>query len=111
MQDKKIAIITSVIPKANLAFQQNALPLITEIELKNSSETTYHDLELVLICTPAFLCERTWHIDKLAADSQVILDDELCLELVFNKLYRFSPVMKGKQKGLVLLMRYMLNNH
>jgi len=36
MQDKKIAIITSVIPKVNLAFQQNALPLITEIELRNS---------------------------------------------------------------------------
>ncbi len=75
MQDKKIAIITSVVPKINLAFQQNSLPLITEIELKNHSEQTFHELELVLTGSPNFLIERIWHIDKLAPDSQVILDD------------------------------------
>ena len=75
MQDKKIAIITSVIPKLNLAFQQNSLPLITEIELRNSSQQSFRDLELVLTSSPGFLVERTWFLDKLAADSQVILED------------------------------------
>jgi hypothetical protein len=75
MQDKKIAIITSVIPKLNLAFQQNSLPLITEIELRNSSEQCFRDLKLVLTSSPGFLIERTWFIDKLAADTQVILED------------------------------------
>jgi len=75
MQDKNISIITSVIPKLNLAFQQNSLPLITEIELKNSSQRSIHDLELVLTSTPGFLIGRTWFIDKLAADTQVILED------------------------------------
>ena len=75
MQDKKIAIITSVMPKLNLAFQQNSLPVITEIELRNESEQTYHELELVLTGAPAFLHERSWYIDKLAPNSQLILDD------------------------------------
>ncbi len=75
MQDKNIAIIISVIPKLNLAFQQNSLPLITEIELRNSSQQSFRDLELILTSSPGFLIERTWFIDKLAADTQVILED------------------------------------
>jgi len=75
MQDKQIAILSSITPKFNLAFQQNSLPLITEIELKNSSQQSFRDLELVLTSSPGFLIGRTWFIDKLAADAQVILDD------------------------------------
>ena len=68
-------IITSVISKINLAFQQNSLPLITEIELKNSSQESLRDLELVLTSSPDFLIDRTWFIDHLAKDAQVILED------------------------------------
>jgi len=75
VQHKKIEIVTSVIPKLNLAFQQNSLPLITEIELRNSSQQSFRDLELVLTSSPGFLIERTWFIDKLAPDTQVILED------------------------------------
>lgn len=75
MQDKKITIITSVVPKLSLAFQQNSLPLITEIELRNTSQQSLCELELVLTSSPGFLIERTWFIDKLAADAQMILED------------------------------------
>lgn len=75
MQDKKIEIVTAVIPKLNLAFQQNSLPLITEIELRNISQQSFRDLELVLTSSPDFLVERIWFIDRLTADTQVILED------------------------------------
>ena len=68
-------IITSVISKINLAFQQNSLPVITEIELKNSSQESFRDLELVLTSSPDFLIKRTWFIDNLATDTQVFLED------------------------------------
>jgi hypothetical protein len=75
MQGNEIKIISSVIPKINLAFQQNSVPIITEIELRNLSDKSFHALELVLTGTPGFLIERTWHIDQLEAGSDVIIED------------------------------------
>ena len=68
-------IISSVIPKVNLAFQQNSVAIITEIELRNRSDKNFRELELVLTGSPKFLIERTWHIDQLEAGSDVIIDD------------------------------------
>jgi len=75
MQEDSITIISSVIPKINLAFQQNSIAIITEIEIRNRSNKNFHDLELILSGTPKFLIERTWHIDQLDAGSDVIIDD------------------------------------
>ncbi|MEE9339800.1 MAG: DUF4011 domain-containing protein [Methylococcaceae bacterium] len=75
MQGNEIKIISSIIPKINLAFQQNSVPIITEIELRNLSDKNFHELELVLTGTPGFLIERTWNIDQLEAGSDVIIDD------------------------------------
>ncbi len=75
MQKNNITIISSVIPKINLAFQQNSVAIITEIELRNHSDKNFSELELVLTGSPKFLIERTWHIDQLEADSDVIIDD------------------------------------
>ena len=69
MQDNNIMIISSVIPKINLAFQQNSVAIITEIELRNRTYKNFRELELVLTGSPKFLIERTWHIDQLIADS------------------------------------------
>jgi hypothetical protein len=95
VQDKNIVIITSVIPKLNLAFQQNSLPLITEIELRNSSQESFCDLELVLTSTPGFLIERTWFIDKLAVDTQVILED-IRIELNAEFLRAIHESLQGE---------------
>jgi len=95
MQDKKIEIVTAVIPKLNLAFQQNSLPLITEIELRNSSPQSFRDLELVLTSTPGFLVERTWFIDKLAVDTQVILED-IRIELNAEFLRAIHESLQGE---------------
>lgn len=75
MQDDSITIICSVIPKVNLAFQQNSVAIITEIELRNRSDKSFRELELVLTSAPKFLIERTWYIDQLEAGSDVIIDD------------------------------------
>ena len=96
MQDK-IMIITSVMPKLNLAFQQNSMPLISEIELRNSSKQNYHDLALVLTGSPTFLHERIWHIDKLAAESQIILDD-IRVELNADFLRAINESLRGEMQ-------------
>lgn len=95
MQHKKIEIVISVIPKLNLAFQQNSLPLITEIELRNSSQQSFRDLELVLTSSPGFLIERTWFIDKLAPDTQVILED-IRIELNAEFLRAIHESLQGE---------------
>jgi len=97
MQDTQISIITSVIPKLNLAFQQNSLPVITEIELRNSGTKNYHTLELVLTSAPSFLIERVWVIDRLNAESQVILND-IKVELNAEFLRTINESLLGEIK-------------
>ncbi len=97
MQDTQISIITSVIPKLNLAFQQNSLPVITEIELRNSGTKHYHTLELVLTSAPSFLIERVWVIDRLNAESQVILND-IKVELNAEFLRTINESLLGEIK-------------
>ena len=70
-----ITIKPSVIPKINLALQQNAFPVIRDIEIKNDTASQLSEIELTVTSSPNFLIERTWPIDRLAAESQLILDD------------------------------------
>jgi len=95
MQDNNITIISSVIPKVNLAFQQNSVAIITELELKNRSEQSFCELELVLTASPNFLIERTWHIDQLSADSDVLIDD-IRAELNSEFLRGIHESLRGK---------------
>ena len=88
-------IITSVISKINLAFQQNSLPVITEIELKNSSQESFRDLELVLTSSPDFIIKRTWFIDNLATDTQVFLED-ISVELNAGFLRAIHESLQGE---------------
>ena len=97
MTVKNIEIITSVIPKLNLAFQQNSLPVIREIEIRNSSEKGLNHLELVLTSSPPFIIEKTWVIDRLASNSQIILSDTK-LELNAEFLRTLKETVLGALK-------------
>ncbi|MBF0167258.1 MAG: DUF3320 domain-containing protein [Alphaproteobacteria bacterium] len=62
-----LKIIVSVIPRLNLAFHQNAVPLLREVVLVNDSADELRDLDLELSSEPGFLEPRTWHIDYVGA--------------------------------------------
>jgi hypothetical protein len=62
-----INIKATLIPKVNLAQQQNAVPLFHGIELVNESDRPIDDLDISVEADPAFLTPRTWHVDRIGA--------------------------------------------
>lgn len=69
----KLSVSTS--PQINFAFQQNAVPVIREIELTNISEHDLHDLTLEMRASPTFLASKHWHVDRLAAGGLLHIND------------------------------------
>lgn len=62
-------------PQVNFACQQNAVPVIREIEIINHGEQTLHDLMLEMRSSPAFLAAKHWHIDRLLPDGTLHIND------------------------------------
>ena len=58
-------IQVSMTPKLNLAFYQNAVPVIQEIVITNEDEAPLQNLKLSIISEPAFFKSRTWSIDAI----------------------------------------------
>ncbi len=95
LAEPHIRIKTSIIPNINLALQQNSFPVIREIEILNDTSDQYSDIELTVRANPNFLIERTWPIDRLAAESQLIIDD--CrIELNSQYLRDLTESLPGK---------------
>lgn len=69
----KLTIATA--PQINFAFQQNAVPVIREIELANTAGRDLQDLDLEMRATPGFLAPMSWHIDRLPADGLLHIND------------------------------------
>lgn len=90
-----ISIQASVITKINLALQQNAFPVIRDIEIKNETVDQLSDIELTVTSTPGFIIERTWPIDRLAEKSQLILDDSR-IELNSEYLRKITESLNGE---------------
>lgn len=90
-----ISIKASVISKINLALQQNAFPVIRDIEIKNDTENKFSEIELTVTSKPNFIIERTWPIDRLAEKSQLILDDSR-IELNSEYLRKITESLNGE---------------
>lgn len=54
-------------PRINLAFHQNAMPVLRELTLFNNGETALEAVELTLTSEPAFLAAKSWRIDAVPA--------------------------------------------
>ena len=90
-----VGIKTSIIPSINLALQQNAFPVIREILIQNDTSEQYSEIELTVRSSPSFLVERTWPIDRLAPETQLIIDD--ChIELRNSYLRTITESLEGK---------------
>jgi len=54
-------------PRLNLAFHQNAVPVLRELVLVNDGGAPLEAVELTLTSDPAFLAPKTWRIDAVPA--------------------------------------------
>ncbi|WKB54977.1 DUF4011 domain-containing protein [Eleftheria terrae] len=61
--------------RLNLADFLNAVPVLRELAVLNAGETSLQEVELVVSAEPAFLLERCWRIDALAAGERLRIDD------------------------------------
>ncbi|MFC1750680.1 DUF4011 domain-containing protein, partial [Pseudomonadota bacterium] len=64
--EQPIQIQAAFSPKFNLAFFQNAVPVLLELALVNDSDQGLSDLTLTISSTPAFLKTKIWHIDTIS---------------------------------------------
>ncbi|MEB0031356.1 DUF3320 domain-containing protein [Undibacterium sp. RTI2.1] len=95
-----IKIDVTVTTKLGFASQQNAVPVLRELEITNNSESDYDDLTLILTASPAFLEGKTWKIDRLLkGDSLHITDRDLKLNASY--LADLSESLKGELKLLL----------
>jgi len=94
-EDKKPQIKASVIPNINLALQQNAFPVITDIELENPSENDLISIVLTVTSSPDFLIDRIWPIEKLSAGEQINIVD-CYVELKADYLRSITESLKGE---------------
>jgi len=70
-----VRIQASFAPKISLAFHQNAVPLMRELEIVNEGDKALTDIELTLSSEPSFLRAKTWRVDAVGANETYHLSD------------------------------------
>lgn len=73
--EQKVGMLVATAPQVNFACQQNAVPILREIELLNPTDEDFHNLTLEMRASPAFLAPKNWHIDRLPADGGLHITD------------------------------------
>lgn len=67
---KDIQISLSYLPVINFAMQQNHVPVIREISLRNNGEETLKDIDIIVRFDPEFAQEYATHLDSIAPESE-----------------------------------------
>ncbi|MGF7176732.1 hypothetical protein [Azospirillum doebereinerae] len=62
-----LRIEATLTPRLNLAFHQNAVPVLRELVLVNDGDASFEAVELTLTSEPAFVAPKTWRIDAVPA--------------------------------------------
>lgn len=70
-----LSITATIANKIGFASHQNAVPILREVTLANSSDAIVNDLRLTLRSDPVFLTPRTWIIDRLGANDELSISD------------------------------------
>ena len=68
--NKGLTINLSYLPVINFAMQQNHVPVIREITLKNTGEETINDIDIIVRFEPEFALEYCTHIDSIAPETE-----------------------------------------
>ena len=83
------------LPVFNLALQQNAFPVVSELKLKNHLGRNLAGLDCEFSANPLFILPKTIHVDELANGVELSLHD-LGIDLDYSLLASLSEPMKGK---------------
>lgn len=58
-------IQVSLVPKLNLAFYFNSIPVLRELTVINDGEDPLHNIELQLFSEPPFIKSKIWRLDSI----------------------------------------------
>lgn len=83
------------IPLFNLALQQNALPIIYELKVKNNSNDKLQAIECYFNSNIDAIIPKSIHIETIEPQEEIIIHD-LGIELNYNILVSLSDSIKGK---------------
>ena len=72
---QQLAISATVNARINYASWQNSVPLLKDLQLRNSGSEAVSSVVLQLHSEPAFLRPRQWVIDRIAPGSTLSLTD------------------------------------
>lgn len=89
-----INVELSFVPLFNLALQQNALPVINELRLRNDSDRDLRGLSCHFSSAPDFIIEKTIPVELLKAGEELPLR-KLDIELNYQLLMALSDMQKG----------------
>lgn len=78
----------------NFALQQNYVPIVKKLIIKNLSEKDIENVDIIITTEPDFAYEWTMKIDKIPADQAVELD-AINIKLSSNFLYSLTEKMVG----------------
>ena len=70
-----VEIRAVVQPRVGFASHQNAVPLISDLQIENESDEAVGPATLTLSASPSFIAPRTWRIDRLAPGSLIRIAD------------------------------------
>jgi len=70
-----ISIEGSIAPRITFASQQNDIPLISDLLIRNDTEEEIENVILSLSCEPAVVGAREWKIDRLNPNSEIRVKD------------------------------------
>jgi very-short-patch-repair endonuclease/DNA polymerase III delta prime subunit len=88
-------IHTTIVEKINFACHQSAFAVLRELQIENlDNERDLSDLSIVLEASPAFLKQKTWTVDRLAAGGMLSMKDR-DLELDGGFLFGLTESMRG----------------
>src|SRR5690606_2040287 len=94
-ESSKIKIHATLVGKINFACHQSAFAVLRELQIENlDAEQDLTDLSVVLEASPAFLKQKTWVVDRLAAGGLLSIKDR-DLELDGGFLYGLTESMRG----------------
>ncbi|WP_438455234.1 DUF4011 domain-containing protein [Vreelandella venusta] len=90
-----LKIHATLVEKINFSCHQSAFAVLRELQIENlNEEQELSDLSIVLDASPAFLKQKTWTVDRLAAGGLLALKDR-DLELDGGFLLGLTESMRG----------------
>ena len=94
-QDYRFSAELEYVPFFNLALQQNAVPVINELKLKNDTGHDLENIECVFSAKPALILPKTVFVESLKNGEELPIHD-LKIELDYELLVSLSEALKGK---------------